>query len=71
MNNYDETYSVIYEVIYKVIMRKFRVSMEPFWDLKFSEICRVSYACIQRIPYKQCVAFSDKQRRPNFMCSLG
>ena len=26
---------------YEVIMRKFRASMEPFWDLKFSEICRV------------------------------
>ena len=34
MSNYDETYGVIYEVI----MRKFRASMEPFWDLKFSEI---------------------------------
>ena len=31
MSNYDETYSVIYEVI-----------MRKFWDLKFSEICRVS-----------------------------
>ena len=30
---YDETYGVIYGVI----MRKFRVSMEPFWDLKFVE----------------------------------
>ena len=39
--------------------------MEPFWDLKFSGICRVSCACIQRIPYKQRVAFSDEQRRPN------
>ena len=27
---YDETYGVIYEVI----ARKFRASMEPFWDLK-------------------------------------
>ena len=43
MSNYDETYGVIYEVI----MRKFRASMEPFWDLKFSEICRVSCTCIQ------------------------
>ena len=33
MSNYDETYGVIYEVI----MRKFRASMEPFRDLKFSE----------------------------------
>ena len=40
--------------------------MEPFWDLKFSEICRVSCACIQRIPYKQRVAFSDEQRRLKF-----
>ena len=31
--NYDETYGVIYEVI----MRKFRASMEPFCDSKFSE----------------------------------
>ena len=37
MSNYDETYGVIYEVIYEVIMRKFRASTEPFWDLKFSE----------------------------------
>ena len=59
MSNYDETYGVIYEVI----MRKFRASMEPFWDSKFSEIYRVSCACIQRIPYKQLVAFSDEQRR--------
>ena len=44
MSNYDETYGVIYEVIYEVIMRKFRASMEPFWDLKFSEICRVYLA---------------------------
>ena len=29
-------------------MRKFRASMEPFWDLKFSEVCRVSCACIRR-----------------------
>ena len=67
MNNYDEIYGVIYEVI----MRKFRTSMEPFWDLKFSEIFRVSCACIQRIPYKQRVAFSDEQQRPNFMRSQG
>ena len=67
MSNYDETYGVIYEVI----MRKFRASMEPFWDLKFSEICRVSCACIQRISYKQHVVFSDEQRRPNFTHSLG
>ena len=33
MSNYDETYGVIYQVI----MSKFRASMEPFWDLKFSE----------------------------------
>ena len=65
MSNYDETYGVIYEVI----MRKFRASMEPFWDLKFSEIYRVSCACIQRI--KQRVAFSDEQRRLNFTRSLG
>ena len=26
MSNYDETYGII-------IMRKFRASMEPFWDL--------------------------------------
>ena len=67
MSNYDETYCVIYEVI----MRKFRASMEPFWDLKFSEVCRVSCACIQRIPYKRHVAFSGEQRRPNFTHSLG
>ena len=30
---YDETYGVIYEVI----MRKFRASMEPFWDLKIGK----------------------------------
>ena len=42
MSNYDETYGVISEVI----MRKFRASMEPFWDLNFSEICRVSCVCI-------------------------
>ena len=34
---YDETYGVIYGVIYEVIMRKFRASMEPFCDSKFSE----------------------------------
>ena len=68
MSNYDEAYGVIYEVI----MRKFRALMEPFWDLKFSEIlCRLSCACIQRIPYKLCVAFSDEQRRLNFTRSLG
>ena len=67
MSNYDETYGVIYEII----MRKFRASMEPFWDLKFSGICRVSCVCIQRILYKQRVAFYDEQRRPNFTRSLG
>ena len=71
MSNCDETCGVIYEVIYEVIMGKFRASMEPFWDLKFSEICRVSSTCIQQISYKQSVAFSDKQRRPNFTRSLG
>ena len=30
---YDETYGAIY----KVIMRKFRASIEPFWDLKIGE----------------------------------
>ena len=30
---YDETYGVIYEVI----ARKFRASLEPFWDLKISK----------------------------------
>ena len=59
MSNYDEIYGVIYEVIFEVIMRKFRASMEPFWDLKFSGIYRVSCTCIQRIPNKQRVAFSD------------
>ena len=51
--NYDETYDIISQIIYEVIMRKFRASMEPFWDLKFSEIIlyRVSCACIQRIPF--------------------
>ena len=66
MSNYDETYGVIYEVIDEVIIRKFRALMKPFWDLNFSEICKVSCVCIQRISYKQRVAFSDEQRRPNF-----
>ena len=43
-------------------MRKFRASTEPFCDLKFSEyveyLARVSS---EYIPYKQRVAFSDKQ----------
>ena len=34
---YDETYDEIYSVIYEVIMRKFRASMEPFYDLKISK----------------------------------
>ena len=36
---YDETYGVIYEVI----MSKFRVSMEPFWDLKIGKYMHVKY----------------------------
>ena len=34
---YDEIYDETYGVIYEVIMRKFRVSMEPFHDLKISK----------------------------------
>ena len=29
---------VIYDETYGVIMRKFRASMEPFWELKISKI---------------------------------
>ena len=43
-------------------MKKSRASLEPFWDLKISKnlICRVSYACIQRIHYKLNATFSEK-----------
>ena len=34
--SYDETYDETYGVICEVIMRKFRASMEPFYDLKIS-----------------------------------
>ena len=46
----------MYEVIYEVIMRRSRASMEPFWDLKFSEyveyLSRVSseYLTISLLP---------------------
>ena len=33
-------------------MRKSRASLEPFWDLKINEICRVSYA--SGVHYKEC-----------------
>ena len=53
-------------------MRKFRASLEPFWDLKISKIiCRVSYACIQRIHYKLSATFSEKYCWLNFTCFLG
>ena len=39
-----------YGIIYKVIMRKFRASLEPFWDSKFNEyveyLARVSSECL-------------------------
>ena len=53
-------------------MKKSRASLEPFWDLKISKYaCRVSYACIQRIPYKLSATFSEKYRWLNFTCFLG
>jgi hypothetical protein len=57
------------KLTYEVIIRRFRASMEPFWDLKISEYV-VSYTYIQRIFYKLRVTFSDKYRWPNFTRSL-
>ena len=37
------------DVIYEVIMTKFRVLMEPFWNLKISIIIRVLiFTCVSR-----------------------
>ena len=70
-----------YGVIYEIIMRKFRASMEPFWDLKFNEILCMYIEYLACAIIQQCVSFSDKlvwvpggcsgtqttdeQRRPN------
>ena len=37
LGNYDVIYDETYSVIDEVITRKFRASMEPFCDLKFSK----------------------------------
>ena len=60
-------YGVTYCVIYEVITRKFRASMEPFWDLKIGKCVGVSNAFIQRIPYKLCATFFDKYVWLNFL----
>jgi hypothetical protein len=49
--NFDVIYDEIYGVIYEVIMRKFRASTEPFWELKISVIYTVSDACSKTAGY--------------------
>jgi hypothetical protein len=53
-------------------MRKFRASMEPFWDLEIS--IYVEYLTLVSVEYIiSCMfnTFSDKYGWPNFMRSLG
>ena len=46
--------------------------MEPFWDLKISkDVEYLMRVCIQQIPYKLHVNFSDKYGWLNFSRSLG
>jgi hypothetical protein len=47
-------------------MKKFRASMEPFWDLKVDEVCRVTNAYIQRV-HKLHATLSDKYGWSNFL----
>ncbi len=48
-------------------MRKFRASMEPFWDLKISKYVEYQYFSL----YKQRVTFSDKYCWPKLTHSFG
>ena len=51
-------------------MRKFRASLEPFWDLKISKY--VEYLTrVSRIHYKPSTTFSEKYCWLNFTCFLG
>ena len=45
--NYDVICGDIYGVVDEIITRKFKASLEPFWDLKI-HLFRVTYECIQR-----------------------
>ena len=53
-------------------MRKFRASLEPFWDLKISKYVEyLTRVYIQRIHYKLSATFSEKYCWLNFTCFLG
>ena len=50
---------------------KFQCLAGTFLRLENPFICRVTYECIQRIPYKLWTTFSDKYGLSNFRHSLG